>query len=762
MKNFKLAIYFIIYLCVSLLAIADSGSHLYTSERLASNKTTCIIQDKYGFIWIGTEYGLNKFDGYRFTHYLTDINDSTSIISNDITSFLVDKKGQFWIGSEKGLMKYNYKTNDFKRYHCPDGNTPRIETILEMSNGDILIATAGYGLYKISKGTDQYKINDNENWISIPEGTNAISFNKLKPGKYEIEVRATANGAVSKSIKKVTIKVLSPWYASTLAWIIYIMVIATGIYLYARNYKRRKNEELEETKMRFLINATHDIRSPLTLILGPLNKLKSRLTDAESQNDIKTIDRNAQRLLLLVNQILDIRKIDKKQMHLHCEKTEMATYINDVCARFRYNADQHNIIFNFEHEAGSCYAWIDKINFDKIISNLLSNAFKFTPDGGSITIRLKEDEQHITIDVLDTGMGFKNKNTDKLFERFYQEANSRGISLEGTGIGLNLSRTLTEMHGGTIKAANRTDNVQGAQITISIPKGNSHLKPEEIISPEDDNSNSMLSKKPTYTNCRMMVVDDDAEMRQYIKNEMSEWYKVDTFPNGVEALDALLKEHYDIVVSDIMMPEMDGVTLLKKIKTNSRINDIPVILLTSKSDVADRLESFKKGADAFLAKPFNMSELHILTDNLISNVRRLRGKYSGAQEQKDKIEQIEVKGNNDQLMNRIMKSINEHISDPDFNVESLAEDVGISRAQLHRKMKEITGISTGEFIRNLRLEQAARLIREQKINVTQVAYAVGFNNQTHFSTVFRKRYGMSPTEYAKKEHNENTEQKQES
>ena len=144
MKNFKLAIYFIIYLCVSLLAIADSGSHLYTSERLASNKTTCIIQDKYGFIWIGTEYGLNKFDGYRFTHYLTDINDSTSIISNDITSFLVDKKGQFWIGSEKGLMKYNYKTNDFKRYHCPDGNTPRIETILEMSNGDILIATAGY------------------------------------------------------------------------------------------------------------------------------------------------------------------------------------------------------------------------------------------------------------------------------------------------------------------------------------------------------------------------------------------------------------------------------------------------------------------------------------------------------------------------------------------------------------------------------------------------------------------------------------------
>ena len=950
MKNFKLAIYFIIYLCVSLLAIADRGSHLYTSERLASNKTTCIIQDKYGFIWIGTEYGLNKFDGYRFTHYLTDINDSTSIISNDITSFLVDKKGQFWIGSEKGLMKYNYKTNDFKRYHCPDGNTPRIETILEMSNGDILIATAGYGLYKISKGTDKI-IKDNSFWKShnddyksrifeddmgniwqnshlpiitriilnkekvpvqfkdfklnhgpaisfikngaksfyivcmygileyrykdgtihdagfdmselnrtvsirkaildsngniligtsgkgmmiIPRNSRKLisykdknstfdlstanvnnmyedkdkniwiscykkgiymisqkkdafnswtfsqhnyllgsSVSSIAPGhngdifvtiqktgvyKFDKNGNITGNGAVSKETTTITVNVLSPWYASTLAWIIYFIVAATGIFVLIRHYKRRKNEELEETKMRFLINATHDIRSPLTLILGPLNKLKSRITDAESQNDIKTIDRNAQRLLLPVNQILDIRKIDKKQMHLHCEKTEMITFINSVCSMYSYNAKEHDITFTFEHTTDSCYAWIDKINFDKIISNLLSNAFKFTSDGGSITVRLTEDDKHITIDVLDTGIGFRSKNTDKLFERFYQEPSKRGNSREGTGIGLNLSRTLAEMHGGTIKAANRTDNIQGAQITLTIPKGNSHLKPEEILSPEDEQESVTHAKKPTYTNCKVMVVDDDAEMRQYIKNEMSEWYKVDTFTNGLEALDALLKDHYDIVVSDVMMPEMDGVTLLKKIKTNSRINDIPVILLTSKSDVADRLEGFKKGADAFLAKPFNMSELHILTDNLINNVRRLRGKFSGAQEQKDKMEQIEVKGNNDQLMNRIMKSINEHISDPDFNVESLAEDVGISRAQLHRKMKEITGISTGEFIRNLRLEQAARLISEQKINVTQVAYAVGFNNQTHFSTVFRKRYGMSPTEYAKKEHNNNTEQ----
>ena len=247
-------------------------------------------------------------------------------------------------------------------------------------------------------------------------------------------------------------------------------------------------------------------------------------------------------------------------------------------------------------------------------------------------------------------------------------------------------------------------------------------------------------------------------MAQYIKNELGTWYKIDTAPNGKEALKMLLVDSgYDLVVSDVMMPEMDGISMLKQLKGNPNISDIPVILLTSKAEVSDRLEGLKKGADAFLAKPFNMEELHILIDNLIDNVRRLRGKFTGAQRQEDKIENVEVKGNNDALMDRIMKTINANLSDPDFNVERLTADVGISRAQLHRKMKEITGISTGEFIRNLRLEQAARLIQEGKINVTQVAYSVGFNNQTHFSTVFKRHYGMTSTEYAEKSKHQDKE-----
>ncbi len=248
----------------------------------------------------------------------------------------------------------------------------------------------------------------------------------------------------------------------------------------------------------------------------------------------------------------------------------------------------------------------------------------------------------------------------------------------------------------------------------------------------------------------MLIVDDDREIALYINNELSQWYRFDYSSNGRDALKKLLTESYDLVISDVKMPEMDGITLLKKVKSNSNISDIPVILLTSKANVQDRLEGLKKGADAFLAKPFSMDELHVTIDNLVDNVRRLRGKFSGAQEQKDRLTAVKVKGNDEALMERVMREINAHLSEPDFNVESLTKDVGISRAQLHRKMKEITGISTGEFIRNLRLEQAARLISEGEINITQVAFAVGFNNQTHFSTVFKKHYGMTPTEYSER------------
>ncbi|MBP9984921.1 MAG: response regulator, partial [Prevotella sp.] len=459
----------------------------------------------------------------------------------------------------------------------------------------------------------------------------------------------------------------------------------------------------------------------------------------------------------LVNQILDERKIDKKQMQLHCTETNLVEFTRGIIALYAYNAKERNITITLESSEKKINVWIDRINFDKIINNLMSNAMKYTFDNGSINVYLSCDSANATLKVTDSGIGIKNEDAEKLFDRFYQGTNTTGFYIPGTGIGLNLCKALVNMHGGNIKAYNRGDGQKGTCMEINIPLGNAHLKPEEITTDNKDDSEEIASqghKKNANKDFKILIVDDDHEIASYVMNELGSWYKFDYAANGREGLSKLLSSDFNLVISDVMMPEMDGITMLKKIKGNSKVSDIPVILLTSKSDIENRLEGLKRGADAFLAKPFSMEELHILIDNLVDNVRRLKGKFSGALEQEDKIENIEVKGNNALLMDKVMKCINENISDPDFNVEKLVENVGMSRAQLHRKLKEITGVSTGEFIRNLRLEQAAHLIMKGEINISQVAYAVGFNNQTHFSTVFKKHFGVAPSEYYETKHKE--------
>ena len=792
------------------LSFKDFGWNIILKDRQANG----ICEGKNGNMIIGTEEGLYLFD--RKNNKTLALPHAEVLKGKQVCSIIKDHQGDLWISTTMGIWQYDQKNRQFIGHINGNGLTTR-EYVLgssmhtasdliafgtsdgittfypervrakKMELGDVHLTnfiidgkpincltdeftipyeensfTLEFSLLNY-RNTDnisfQYRINEGK-WNSTNEGSNAVSFNKLKPGSYTLEVRAMSNGNFSKKSTIIHIKVCDPWYASTWAFLLYFLT-AAGIILYIiYRYERHRKEDLEETKMQFLINATHDIRSPLTLIMGPLNKLKTRITDAESKQDIDTIDRNAQRLLLLVNQILDERKIDKDQMHLHCQKTDLKEFLRGIMSLYNFNAQERSITLSLKEdeslkEEGNLQVWIDRINFDKVISNLLSNAMKYTSDGGEITLIIGKNKESAIIKVEDTGIGLKEEKTDRLFERFYQGNNNSNIHIEGTGIGLNLCRALVKMHGGAIRAYNRTDGIKGSCFEVNIPLGKEHLKPEEILQ-EDGTKTAESTGKRTQANrnFNILIVDDDAEIAHYIKTELSDWYRFEHASNGKEGLKMLLTGKYDLVISDVMMPEMDGVTMLKKIKGNSNVSDIPVILLTSKSEVENRLEGLRKGADAFLAKPFNMEELHILIDNLVDNVRRIRGKYSGAQGQKAKIEQIQVKGNNDALMERVMKYMNEHLTDPDLNVEKLTEDVGISRAQLHRKLKEIAGVSAGEFIRNLRLEQAARLIEEGQINITQVAYSVGFSNQTHFSTVFKKHYGMSPSEYAETKRNE--------
>jgi len=424
-------------------------------------------------------------------------------------------------------------------------------------------------------------------------------------------------------------------------------------------------------------------------------------------------------------------------------------FVNGICKMYEYTASERNITFRFNHEDEQLEAWVDRSQFDKVVTNLLSNAFKYSFDGGTIDVNLSHDDKNLKLQVVDTGVGLDGDSLKHIFDRFYQGTNSYRLHIDGTGIGLNLCKMIVDMHHGTIEARNR-QGVKGSVFEVCLPLGKEHLTEQEVVVETVDAQQSPNTQHLTSNKHRVLVVDDDEEICRYISTELGRYYRFTTCSNGKEGIRELLTNEFDVVVSDVMMPEMDGFTMLRMIKTNVNIAHIPVVMLTSKADVANRLEGLERGADAFLAKPFDLEELHMVIENLIQGRQRLKGKYSGAQQQVDKLEQPEVKGNDELLMERIMKAVNKNLSNSDFNVDMLTQEVGISRAQLHRKMKEMTGISTSEFIRNIRLEQAARLLREQKINVTQVAYTVGFSNLAHFSTIFRKHFGISPSEYAEK------------
>ena len=769
----------------------DQGLYLYDrslgktvlfpdSEQLKNKIVNYIVQSNNGDVWCSTSMGLWQYSNERKS-FIGHINGNGLEQKEYLHGVgMHTDTDQIYFGHNDGLVSFSPK-------QVPDSPVASRELVLTsflvgnvpvnagMMLNDVVVTdktvpesdeftlshldhfvSMSFSQFEFCNSynvTLEYRINEGE-WVKNTEGSNSFTLSFLQPGNYRVEVRASLGSSFSP-VKFISVTVNAPWYRTPLAYTLYILAVLllAGYVVYA--YRRQMNRLMNEEKMKFLINCTHDIRSPLTLIMSPLANLKRRVdvSSSDIRRDIDTIEHNANRILNLVNQILDMRKMDKEQMQLHCQCTDLVRFVSGICKMYEYNAQERRIQFNFNTgDLEKLDVWIDRNQFDKVMTNLLSNAFKYSFDGGKIDITLRQEGNLAKIEVKDTGIGLDKDTVKHLFDRFYQGSNSRRLRINGTGIGLNLCKMIVDMHQGTIEAENRTDGQRGSVFTITLPLGNSHLSVECIEdTPSADVGQNTVQHTTGKGLKRVLLVDDDHEITSYISAELGSHYRFGICHNGRDGLKELLTREYDLVVSDVMMPEMDGFSMLRMIKSNLNISHIPVIMLTSKSDVGNRLEGLEYGADAFLAKPFNMEELHMNIENLIVGRQRLKGKFSGAQQQADKIEIKEVKGNDELLMERIMKAVNKNISDSSFNVDVLTSEVGISRAQLHRKMKEMTGISTSEFIRNIRLEQAARLLREQKINVTQVAYTVGFSNLAHFSTIFRKHFGMSPTEYMERD-----------
>ena len=767
--------------CYSTLELSDSkiaiatemGLYLYDakkqqttpwphSESISGLRIYSLKKDAKGNLWMSTAQGIWCYDSKAKSFF--SFEKGNGLLTKEYQAGVVGSTsdGVICYGNSEGLTYF--RPSQVKDYNekmsalylsgvLLDGKmAPFIGDALSVPSDfkSIVLSFSLLDYQSVGNIVFQYRINGGK-WISNAAGVNSFNFTGLSYGHYRIEVRTYCNGKYSMYNKVINLDVLAPWYLTVWAKFIFLFMILGFTAAVIFVFLRKKKRDLEEAKMQFLINATHDIRSPLTLIMEPLKKLKERLGNAEEYHeDIDTIDRNAQRLLTLVNQILDKRRLDKHQMNLSCRETNLVEFSQGLVSLFTYNANLRGIQIKLEMPETPVNAWIDRNKLDKAIANLLSNAFKYTPNGGEIIFRIEKQDKKVLLYVIDSGKGLgKNDDAKNLFERFYQGKNSADMHLEGSGIGLNLCRAIVRLHGGDVTARNREDGTSGACFIIELPLGKEHLKNNQIYSDYVDSGVKQV-RKAASRNCKILLVDDDIEICRYIKSELSDWYRFVICNNGKEALKQLLSADFDLVVSDVVMPEMDGITLLKNIKGNANISHVPVVMLTSKSEISDRLEGIKLGADAYLAKPFSLEELHLTIDNLIDNIRRLKGKFSGVLKQDDKVEKIEVKGNDEELMERIMKVVNENMGDSDFNVEKMCDEVGVSRTQLHRKLKEMTGVPTSEFLRNIRLNEAARLIREGKINITQVSYMVGFANNSHFSTAFKKYFGMSPSEYAAK------------
>lgn len=789
--------------------------HFTVLDGLPSNVVCGLCEDGHQDIWISTYRGLSHYDvrAQRFINYYAgDGLQGNEFMHGAFCKDSID--GKLYFGGMDGITAFYPEAvgvspretevwiTEFYIFDRPvhkqtlSGGQPVIGSAVQdasyfrLSHSDntfsIVFSTLRFS--NAEQITYQYKIEELDRcWLPTEPagGGNRVTYNNLPPGKYTFSVRAVNHGNVSAG-RTVVIEILPPWYETWWAYAIYILfflLLVAGVVNYVRSrirhrreiMKREHAEQLNEAKLQFFINISHEIRTPMTLIINPLEKLLADHRESPLYGTYLMIYRNAQRILRLINQLMDIRKLDKGQMHMKFRETDMVGFILDVMQPFGYMAQKKGIRFDFEHDMPELKVWVDLNNFDKVLMNILSNAFKYTPEEGEILVRLQTGRDaarhdalrdYFEITVTDNGIGIDKDKINRIFERFYQIDNDVTNSNFGTGIGLHLSRSLVQLHHGVILAENREDK-QGSRFIIRLPMGSAHLRVDELEVQETERLQPVVlplrqsavqplaAERPeeerrikAKSNLKVLVVEDEEEIRDYLREVLSDDYRVTVCGNGREAYELMLADAPDAVICDVMMPEMDGLTLCRKMKQNTNINHIPVILLTARSKPEDKLEGMETGADAYMVKPFSTELLKKTVANLIANRRLLKSKFSGAQQQLDRVEKIVMKSSDEKLMNRIMKVVNDNLSNPKLSVEMLAEEVGLSRVHVHRKLKELTNLSTRDFIKNIRLQQAAALMQsEPGLTVSEVAYAVGFSGLSHFSSSFREKYGLSPTEY---------------
>ena len=768
-----------IYACtIKGLAILDSSTYeisMVTKEDGLPDNTILNVQiGEDGELWLSTGTCLVRYNPASRTIGFSEDDLLVEEFLEKVSATSPD--GRIFFGGIGGITY-------FKPSEIRPPSRPMKVKIVSVSVPDKTITQNDDGLYvlphsirtcRVSFTTadilNQYNVQysyslDGKNWNALDRGQTSVTFGDIAPGRYHFSVKAVTGDSFDEPAT-ISIRVLSPWWSSPLAICLYsilaLLLIGFIAYLVRHDYNSRKEiaryereQNAKEEKLRFFMSLSHEIRSPMTLVKAPLQKLIETDPDPERQRNYSVIERSADNVLSILDQTLNISKAEEGAMKLSFAPVKLVPYISSILDLFRPQAEHNRQRLAFRYAcSGDLEVWLDRNYFNKVIANLLSNALKYTPSGGNIQVTVSAGSEMARIEVKDSGSGIDDQALHHIFDLFYQSSDA----VSGTGIGLYFAKTITDLHHGSISVANNPDG-EGSVFTVTLPLGNAHLNDEQIASPDSKKNNKAGLDIPQvvlpeaqkddkgYKKHSILIVEDNSEIRHWLATELSATYRVMEAENGKQAYSMALSAHPNLIVSDVIMPGMDGFELCSKIRKNPNTSSLPVILLTARTMDRDKIQGIEAGADAYITKPFNIEVLKTTLDNLLKGRERLKVTLAEPKVDEKDIRDIGIKAPDDRLLERIVRIINEHIGDPDLTVEQVAAMTGISRVHLHRKLKELTGQTSRDFIRNLRLKKAAEMLSEKKYAISELADAVGFHSASSFTTSFKELFGVSPTEY---------------
>lgn len=751
-----------------------------------------IVSDDYGHIWIVTNTKVTEYnpDNGALKYY----SESDGILPNSFISraYYKNKNGKIFFGGNKGISAFTPSSRLSRAARNPKALITDIkinnQSVFSQNNNEyfdiqlqsltlkpgdknIEIDFSSLNYASSSKIHYAYKM-DNERWIYPEDSRQFAIYSTLKKGHHTFYLKATdEHNLWSDQIAQLTIYKQPAFYESNLAYAVYIITFLLLAYISYRTIRNRirlrnelkiaqinkdKAEELAQTKLKYFTNISHDFLTPLTII-------SCLIDDAETtqSGNIKHFDAmraNINRLRRLLQQVLDFRKVESGNMRLKLSHGDVVMFIKDTCyTNFLPLMGKKNIAFSFSAEPNQISAYFDADKLDKIIFNLLSNAFKYTPENGEVKVCLEQGQRqghpHLLIRITDTGLGIPPKDIRHVFTRFYN--NRTGNASESNGIGLSLTKDLVELHHGNIEVESRV-NV-GTTFVISLPIDRDSYsdvelgKSEDIIMYEKDMNRAPDKnlQDPQHKDITtILLVEDNEELLGLIGNILSQYYQVVTAKNGVEALSAVSENNVDIIISDVMMPEMDGLELCRKLKGDLETSHIPIILLTAKSSTDDRIDCYNAGADGYISKPFDLKVLEARINNFIANKKNKQEEFKSDVE--INISKLEYVSIDEEFLKKAVAIIEEYLSEFDFDVNTFAECLHMSKSSLYRKIKTMTGLSPVEFIRNIKLKHACRKLKDTSISIAEVAYSSGFSDPKYFTTCFKTEFGMTPREYQKR------------